>query len=573
MVRGEHLTYLLLFVSIFSFGQQPYIDLQIEPSTAEMGQQVIIVLRTNSEGDLEFELPDEFIQSGGVQSGMSSSINYVNNQAQVEKYSYQKIAGHFEKAGKYKVGPAKLRTPSGELVSNSFVVNVIKPINMISEDPSKNLNEPIFGIIQQSAKEIYEGESVLLEAKIYSQVDIIQIDRFKNLEFQGPSEAELLHTSSEVDRDFEQIKGRDLLTFKAGKSIVFPERTGTFEISPFEMTIFCTDARSMYPTRVNIKSNESSVKVKPLPDGAPASFIGAVGEFTISSKGKTQEIEQGKVFELEVEISGIGNTHNIEAPQLILPKGLVIYGDPTEETKVEFTSRGVEGSKIITYYIQVNRGTNVEIPAIEIAYFDPKQEVYKIQSTVPFNIKVIPDENSISAVIDNNEESNEEEAKDFQGPMLVKSSSTNDSLLSLRTFGALTSVPLALAVVFGLMVKYRKENEQELAVKQLTKNAFRNAKDGLIGIKSNKEEDVFGGLSSILANYLSDKWNCSAADITRELIDQKQDKGAIDVPSSNELKQLLDIFDGARFGVVDVDSTENIIQRTEEIILKIEKTN
>jgi hypothetical protein len=571
MVKGTLLSYLLFCVSIVSFGQKPYIDLQIEPSTAEVGQQVIIVLRTNSEGDLEFELPDEFIQSGGVQSGMSSSINYINNKAQVEKYSYQKIAGHFEKSGKYKVGPAKLRSSSGELVSNSFVINVIKPINMISEDPGKNLNEPIFGIIQQSAREIYEGESVLLEAKVYAQVDIIQIDRFKNLEFKGPSETELLHTSSDVDRDYERIKGRDLLTFKAGKTVVFPERTGTFEISPFEMTIFCTDARSMYPARVNIKSNESSVKVKPLPDGAPTSFIGAVGDFSISSKGKAQVIEQGKVFELEVEISGIGNTHNIEVPQLNLPKGLVIYGDPTQETKVNFTSRGAEGSKTVTYYIQVNRGTNVEIPSIEIAYFDPKQEVYKTQSTIPFTLKVIPDENSISQLSVDKEESILEEVKNFQGPMIEKTSSRVEPIMTLRMFSVLTTVPLALAIVFGLIVKYRKENEEEMTQKQLTKNAYRNAKDSLSELKSNKKEDVFSGLSAVLTNFLSDKWNCSTSDITRELIDQKQELGAIDITSSNELKQLMDTFDAARFGILNVESTDNIIQRTESIIFEIDK--
>jgi hypothetical protein len=571
MVKVILISYLLLCVSLISFGQKPYIDLQIEPSTAEVGQQVIIVLRTNTEGDLEFEMPDEFVQSGGVQSGMSSSINYVNNKAQVEKYSYQKIAGHFEKSGKFKVGPAKLRTTSGELVSNSFVLNVIKPINMISEDPSKNLSEPIFGIIQQSAKEIYEGQSVLLEAKIYAQVDIIQIDRFKNLEFQGPSETELLHTSNEVDRNFENIKGRNLLTFNAGKSIVFPERTGTFEISAFEMTIFCTDARSMYPSRVNIKSNESSVKVKPLPDGAPTSFIGAVGEFSISSMGKTKEIEQGKVFELEVEISGIGNTHNIEAPQLILPKGLVIYGDPTEETKVDFTSRGVEGAKIITYYIQVNRSTDAEIPAIEIAYFDPIREEYMVKSTVPFPLKVIPDKNMIAHTSPSSRVDEEEVKRNFHSPLLEKTNWSSDSYIDARGFGALTTVPIALAVIFGLMVRHRKENEQQLAQKQITKNALKNAKENLSAVKASKEGDVFGRLNTIVASYLSDKWNCTASEITRELIDQKKNQGALDVPLSNELIHLFDVFDGARFGVIDIESTDSIIHRAEQIITQIDK--
>lgn len=565
---------LLCAVSLASLGQQPYIELQIEPSTAEVGQQVVIVLRTNSEGDLEFELPDEFIQSGGVQSGMSSSINYINNQAQVEKYSYQKIAGHFENSGKYKIGPAKLRTTSGELVSNSFIVNVIKPINMISEDPSRNLNEPIFGIIQQSAKEIFEGEAVLLEAKIYSQVDIIQIDRFKNLEFQGPSESELLHTSKEVDREFERINGRDLLTFKAGKSIVFPERTGTFEISPFEMTIFCSDARSMYPTRVNIKSNESSVKVKPLPDGAPSSFIGAVGEFEISAKGKTAKIEQGKVFELEIKISGVGNTHNIDAPQLTLPKGLVIYGDPTEEVDIEFTSRGAEGYKLITYYIQVNRSEDIEFAAIEMGYFDPQLKTYKVQSTIPFKVEVISNENAdVANLSASQNEAKQEKSENFQGPMLEKSDENLSTPFNIKVFATLAGMPLVLAIVFGLLVKYRKENEEELAIKQVTKNAAKNAKVSLDELKSKQDGDVFGVLSFILVNYLSDKWNCSPADITRQKIDETREKGMIDVSTTNELKQLLDLFDGARFGVIDIHSFDNIIQRTEEIILKIDKIN
>lgn len=565
--------FMFLVTTIFSWGQKPYIDLQIEPATSEVGQQVIIVLRTNWEGDLEFELPDEFNQSGGVQSGMSSSINYINNQAQVEKYSYQKISGFFEKPGQYKIGPAKLRTPSGELVSNAIVVNVIKPINMISEDPGKNMNEPVFGIIQQSAKQIYEGESVLLEAKMYAQVDIIQIDRFKNLEFQGPSETELLHTSNEVDRDFEIIKGKDVLTFRAGKSIVFPERTGTFEISPFEMSLYCTDARSLYPVRVNIKSNESSIKVIPLPDGAPASFVGAVGEFTIASKGKSSEIEQGKVFEMEVEISGIGNTHNIETPKLNLPKGLILYGDPTVETKADFTSRGVEGSKIITYYIQVNRANDVEIPSIEMSYFDPNAVEYKTQTTIPLLLKVIPDENYASTKTNKKEGVEVDAVPVFNGPMLVNTQGKSESVMSLPGFGAITSLPIALAIVMGLFLKYRKENEQEIIVRQTTKNALKRAKDELNKIKVKRGVELVGGLSALLLTYLSEKWNVSAAEITRSLICEKGEQGIIDVPTTNELLALLDVFDGARFGVGAVHSADEMIARTETILVQIDKGN
>jgi hypothetical protein len=152
-----NLTFGLLFLALVSWSQQPYIELQVEPLTVEVGQNFTVVLRTNAEGSLDFEMPDEFNQSGIAHSGMSSSINYINNKAQVEKYSFQKFVGYIDEPGRYKIGPAKLKTNNGELVSKEIIIQVVKPLNMISDDPAKNMNEPVFGIIQQSSKTIFEG--------------------------------------------------------------------------------------------------------------------------------------------------------------------------------------------------------------------------------------------------------------------------------------------------------------------------------------------------------------------------------------------------------------------------------
>ena len=114
---------------------------------------------------------------------------------------------------------------------------------------------------------------------------------------------------------------------------------------------------------------------------------------------------------------------------------------------------------------------------------------------------------------------------------------------------------------------------QEIIVRQTTKNALKRAKDELNKIKVKRGVELVGGLSALLLTYLSEKWNVSAAEITRSLICEKGEQGIIDVPTTNELLALLDVFDGARFGVGAVHSADEMIARTETILVQIDKGN
>jgi hypothetical protein len=108
-------------------------------------------------------------------------------------------------------------------------------------------------------------------------------------------------------------------------------------------------------------------------------------------------------------------------------------------------------------------------------------------------------------------------------------------------------------------------------VRQTTKNALKRAKDELDKIKEEQGVELIGGLSALLLTYLAEKWNVSTAEITRSWISEKGEQGKIDVPTTNELLAVLDIFDGARFGVGAVHSAEEMIARTEKILVQIDK--
>src|SRR5690554_2401906 len=78
MVKNIALHIVFLLLSVQLFGQNEFVELDINAKDVEIGQSVTITIKTNVDGDLDMSLPDEFIQSGAMQTGMSSSIEYVN---------------------------------------------------------------------------------------------------------------------------------------------------------------------------------------------------------------------------------------------------------------------------------------------------------------------------------------------------------------------------------------------------------------------------------------------------------------------------------------------------------------
>lgn len=388
-----------IILTLVTFGltaQEAYVTLETSHEEVELGEPLTLTIKTNTSGQLELNFPDEFIQGGASHSGMSSSVTYQSGQGVVEEYRFQKFNGVFVQEGEFTIGPIKLHTEDKVVSSNTLKIRVQKAVNMISEDPAANMDKAVFGIIQQSKKEVYEGEPLLLEAKVYAQVNVYQVDHYEPFRFEGPASVERLENASQVNQKREVVSNRQVITFQLGKSVVFPELAGQYEISPFEMVLFYEGGRSLFPERVRIRSNESYVKVLPLPKGAPDSFSGAVGKYAITADVKSQQIEQGKVFPLEFTVKGQGNLHLIEAPSLFLPDGVVLYGDPEVNDSIKYSSLGVEGVKKYTYFLMSNNAGKITIPSIKFSYFNPKNKSYEELRTKEIRLNVNRNDQMVS---------------------------------------------------------------------------------------------------------------------------------------------------------------------------------
>ncbi|MGM0479101.1 MAG: BatD family protein [Bacteroidota bacterium] len=548
--------------------QKEFVELDVSPAAPEVGQQVTLTIKTNAEGNYEFDLPDEFERSGASQSGMSSSVNYSNGQATVVRFSYQKIIGHFEREGTYQLGPVKVRTNGGTVTSNTVDVEVRKRQNMISERPEENMDQAIFGIIQQSGKEIYEGQSVVLEGKVYAQVDILQVERYQPFDLDGAAETHDLQNSKQVRRSYEQVSGKDVMTFKIGKKIVFPENIGTFDVTPFSAVLAYDSPRSLFPERAKIRSNSASVKVKPLPDGVPDAFIGGVGNFSLDASLNKEKLHQGDVVELQVNISGKGNLHNIEAPDIQLPKGSILYGDPEETDSIQFTSAGAQGKMTFTFFVQMNEAGKVNIPPIEIAYFDPDKEKY-VEETQTFpEIEVEPSQNAV-ALPDDEKEVTEEASNNYVQTLRVEKTAPSGYPVWMKHWrtSLILCSPILLAFVLGGFIKNRERQQLKIARDQEKAVQLQATLNQIDRLEDERDEGTASGKAvELLRDYMAALWETDKVNINREFISDSAKNEVISEKLADQVIAFFDRMEEWRYsGGIFKEQKSDVLEEAREI--------
>ena len=565
--------YISFFISLISIAQDEFLDLEVSSTSLEKGDVVSIMIKSSGKGDLIYEFPDEFQQRGTPLSGMSSNVKVINGKSIVEQYSFLEYKGTFNKVGKYKIGPFQLQTSSGTITSNSITIEVSKSINMISADPKDNLNQAIFGIIQQSKKEVYIGEPVVVEAKIYAQIDILQVDDFLTFSFEGPAQKIDVSGQHEAKRSYEEIAGRQLMTFDMGRTVYYPELDGTFEISPFEMLLLYDDPRRLFPERAKIRSNESMLRVKPLPENAPNGFAGAVGDYKIRSIVDRSEVDQGKVVAYTVEVSGKGNIENLELPKFKFPSGVMLYGDPEIEDSIFITRTGLSGKKRITYYLQMNKAKDIRLEPLKLVYFNPESEKYESRYSNEIEIKVAPSDDVVDLQLA--DQVDDEDANQERRSFLPEKKKGLDPYIDLFEGWTSTawSYPILFSFVLGFFWRVKKTSEEKNKSNKPAKLIGLNAFNALTKLENDQkisDENFFQSLKVIVDDFLIDKYGLNKLDITREYLNNNYSQLGLTEEDRAYLIELYDYADSARFGLIGNEiNQQKWLDKSHQLIQKL----
>ena len=535
------------------------------PEVVVSGDQFRLTYTVNSQKVRDFRAPSmkDFEVLMGPSRSTQSSTQIINGNVTSTStitFTYILMAG---KEGTYNIPAATIVAEGNNYTSNSVTVKVL-PTDQSSGASSGNSgrnsrNQASNGAITEkelfitataSKTTAYEQEAILLTYKVYTQVNLTQLHGdTPDLKGFHTQEVELPQQKTFT---LEHYNGRNYNTTTWQQFVLFPQKAGKLEIPAvtFEGTVSQMvasadpfDAFFNGGNYVNIKKNLVAPKliidVKELPEGKPANFSGAVGEFSISSSISTQELKTNDAVTIKLVISGTGNMKLINTPEVKFPQDFEIY-DPKVDNKFNLTRNGLAGSKVIEYLAIPRHAGSFTIPPIEFSYFDLKSQSYKTLKTEAYTLNVAKGEGNADQVVANftSKEDLKVLGKDIR---YIKTGDTQLTQKDDYFFGSIGYIlwyiiPLTLFVAFMLI--YRKQaienaNVAKVRTKKANKMATKRMKNAGKLLAEKKTEAFYDEVLKALWGYISDKLSMPVSQLSKDNIEEELQKHQV----SDELIQ------------------------------------
>jgi len=227
-----------------------------------------------------------------------------------------------------------------------------KVVPSTSPSTSNQNNSKFFARLITPKKQLYLGENILLEYKIYASTYHIRNLEITDYELPMSNDiwTELLEPkNNQWKEQIEVINGVQYRVFTLKKEIISPQKTGRITITPFEVKTLVNRDFFNRGQQKKLKSNALNLKVKPLPPNPPPSFNGQVGRnYKLKVDIKNTELNVDDPLDINIEISGNGNLKQLELPNLILPQDLEKYPEEIK-SNIKVNINGIV-SKILHHF-------------------------------------------------------------------------------------------------------------------------------------------------------------------------------------------------------------------------------
>ncbi len=260
--------------------------------------------------------------------------------------------------------------------------------------PSKklniNTNDVFFVYLDVDKTEVYEGEQVTANWYIYTRANIQSLDRVKFPDLKGFWK-EIIEEVPSLQFTDEIVNGVRYRKALLASHALFPIKSGIAVIDEFKIKAKISTSQNNFsrttPYDITKVSKRTEIKVLPLPiEGKTVSFSGAVGQYRVSAKTEGFSFSAHQPFSVKIRFEGLGNAKLIDLPQIKWPTGLEIFDSKSE---AKFYKEGNSFKEFEVLVIPRQEGA-LNIPAIELSYFDPSQKKYVTQSTDKINLQITP---------------------------------------------------------------------------------------------------------------------------------------------------------------------------------------
>ncbi len=429
------------------------------------------------------------------------------------------------------------------------------------ESAAEKINRNMFVKLQTDKTACYIGEPVLATYKLYTRLKS-ESNVVKNPSFSGFSVVDLQVDNMNIRR--ETVNGREYNVYTIRKVQLYPLQAGNLELEPLQVEnnvqfikeayanrqsdlmndVFQEFAEAAIPPegiesqKITLQSKPVNIIVKALPaEGAPATFNGAVGKFTIEAGIEKNNFTTDDAGKLQVTIQGEGNLQLVTAPDIKWPQGIEAF-EPVATEDITKTTVPVSGRKMLSWDFTAAAAGDYVLPAIVFSYFDPASSKYKTDSVKPIKFTVTKGTGK---------------KVNITAPAEEKKSWLNNFFSNRRWVVSTVAALIALVLLFWLKRDKRKEEKQvkaaaaaqaiieepaEIPVKE-EKNYLENAK---ILLQDNSA-GFYKELNAALKNYLADKLELPAATLNKKIITEGLDKKNVSTATVIQLQELMNAIE------------------------------
>ncbi len=138
-----------------------------------------------------------------------------------------------------------------------------------------------------------------------------------------------------------------------------------------------------------VTSNRPRLTIKPLPDGAPPSFSGAVGQFTFTAKVVPTSVSVGEPITWTLDLSGTGNWPDISSlPARELSRDFKVLQPQARRTPAK--GKLFEGSLTEDAVLIPTKPGSYTLAPVTYTYFDPDSGTYQTVKTKAVTVTITP---------------------------------------------------------------------------------------------------------------------------------------------------------------------------------------
>lgn len=231
----------------------------------------------------------------------------------------------------------------------------------------------------------YQGEQVLFTLRLYRA-----LESFGQIEYKAPTFTGFWSKQMPDQKDYTTQAGGRTYMVSELQYVLFPTVAGQTTIDPAQFTL---PGAFLGASGSEIASAPLTLNVQPLPAGAPASFQGAVGQFSLESDVNATSVKVGDAVTQRVTISGTGNVEQITDPAWADDAAWRAF-DSKATTDSEFQNGKLAGVRRIERVLVPTQPGQLTVPSAEFSYFDPAAGEYRTLSSEPVALAVAADPNA-----------------------------------------------------------------------------------------------------------------------------------------------------------------------------------